>query len=76
MNLHERLAEESLVYIALAQLQLRYQSLQEHIRVKTIELINKGADLPFWEEADRRDYAERKQVLEELKQKLMQAETI
>ncbi|WP_078411129.1 MarR family transcriptional regulator [Priestia abyssalis] len=72
----EKLAEEALVYIALAQLQLRHQSLQEAIRTKTIELINKGADLPFWEEAGQKDYLERKQVLEELKQKLMNTEIV
>jgi hypothetical protein len=72
----ERLAEEALIYIALAQLQLRHQSLQQSIRIKTIELIDKGADLPFWEETDRTDYLERKQVLEQLKQKLEESDIV
>ncbi|MED4730771.1 DUF4259 domain-containing protein [Aneurinibacillus migulanus] len=67
----ERQAEESLVYIALAALQLRHRTLQESIRERTLALLNQGGDLSYWEEAKKKDYEQRKAVLEELKRKLM-----
>jgi hypothetical protein len=60
----------SLVYIALAAIQIEKDCLQEQIRKRTIELIDKGADLELWEEADEKDFENRKKVLGEFKQKL------
>ncbi|MCP3738212.1 MarR family transcriptional regulator [Rossellomorea sp. BNER] len=61
----------SLVYVGLAAIQIEKNCLQETIRKTAIELINRGADLELWEEADEQDYEERKKVLQELKQKLV-----
>ncbi|MED4784687.1 MarR family transcriptional regulator [Brevibacillus choshinensis] len=60
----------SLVYIGLAATQLENNCLQEEVRKQTIELIERGADLELWEEAEE-DYVERKKVLNEFKQKLI-----
>jgi EAL domain-containing protein (putative c-di-GMP-specific phosphodiesterase class I) len=61
----------SLVYVGLAAIQIEKNCLQETIRKTAIELVNRGADLELWEEADEQDYEERKKVLQELKQKLV-----
>ena len=45
--------------------------LQEEVRNKAIALIERGADLELWEEADTEDYEERKRVLDEFKQQLI-----
>jgi hypothetical protein len=50
----------SLVYIGLSAAQLEKGVLQEDVRLKTIELIERGADLELWEEAEQADYGERK----------------
>ncbi|MBM7588000.1 hypothetical protein JOC86_004575 [Bacillus pakistanensis] len=61
----------SLVYVGLAAIQLEKNCLQESIRKMSIQLIDRGADLELWEEADAQDYEERNKVLKELKQKLV-----
>ncbi len=61
----------SLVFIGLAAVQMDKNCLQEHIRAQTIDLINRGADLELWEEADDGGYEEREKNLNDLKQKLM-----
>ncbi|MBO9129185.1 DUF4259 domain-containing protein [Bacillus sp. 165] len=64
----------SWIYTGLAAAQLEKGILQEEIRVKTIELIEKGADLELWAEGgEDGDYEERKMVLNELKVKLIGA---
>lgn len=60
----------SLVYIGLSAIQLDKKCLQEQVRKNAIELIDRGADLELWEE-DEDDYEERKRVLSEFKQKLL-----
>jgi len=72
-SLDDDLEVMSLVYISLAAVQLEKGCLQEDVRKTTIELIERGADLKLWEEADEADYEERKQVLNELKEKLRRA---
>ena len=48
--------------------------LQEEVRVKTIELIDRGADLELWvEDGEDEDFEERKKVLNEFKAKLIGA---
>lgn len=57
------------IYIGLAVTQLELGCLQEDVREKTIKLIDKGATLKGW--FDRKDAVERKKILEEFKQKLI-----
>jgi hypothetical protein len=64
------LAELSLIYIGLAATQLEKKCLQEHVRKKTIKLIEDGADLDLWEEAEGTDYEERKKILNNFKRDL------
>ncbi|MEH7441206.1 MarR family transcriptional regulator [Bacillus sp. JJ1122] len=68
----ERQPDESILYISLAALQMRHRSLTVGIKKKTIELIDKGADLELWEDSDIQDYDERKKFLVEFKEKLEQ----
>ncbi len=71
-NIEDDLEVMSLVFIGLAAVQLDKNCLQEHIRTQAIDLINRGADLELWEEADDAEgYEERKKILNELKQKLI-----
>ncbi|SEO40894.1 MarR family transcriptional regulator [Paenibacillus sp. OV219] len=76
-NYHDEFEDEedvevmSLVYIGLAGAQLEKNHLLNEIRVKTIELIEKGADLSLWEDSEEEDLKERKLVLSEFKQKLL-----
>ena len=51
-DIEEELEEISLVYIGLAAIQLEKGCLQEEVRNKAIALIERGADLELWEEAD------------------------
>ncbi|SFA70970.1 hypothetical protein SAMN04488577_0450 [Bacillus sp. cl95] len=66
----ERLIDESLIYIALAALQIRHNVLTRSIKKKALECIESGADLSLWQENQDESYADRKKVLEELKSKL------
>ncbi|MEI4803987.1 MarR family transcriptional regulator [Bacillus sp. FJAT-51639] len=70
-NTDDDLEVMSLVYIGLASIQLEKNCIQEQVRKNAIELIERGADLELWEEADENDYEERKKVLSEFKQKLL-----
>jgi hypothetical protein len=70
-DVDEDLEVLSLVYIALAAIQIEKDCLQEQIRKRTVELIDKGADLELWEEADEKNFENRKKVLSEFKQKLL-----
>lgn len=63
--------DRNVVYLALAELQLRENCLQEDIREKALEIIESGADLERWEEAEEKDYESRKAALEELKERLI-----
>ncbi|GAB6618134.1 MULTISPECIES: DUF4259 domain-containing protein [Bacillus] len=70
-DMEEELEVMSLVYIGLAAIQLEKGCLQEEVRSNAIALIERGADLELWEEADAEDYEERKKVLDEFKQQLI-----
>ncbi|EJR54038.1 hypothetical protein IIO_05874 [Bacillus cereus VD115] len=70
-DIDEDLEVMSLVYIGLAAIQLEKGCLQNEIRNNAIALIERGADLELWEEADAEDYEERKKVLNTLKQQLI-----
>ncbi len=61
----------SLVYMGLAGSQLDNNLLIDEIGTKTIELIDRGADLELWEDSEEEDLEERKRVLNEFKQKLI-----
>ncbi|GIN86194.1 hypothetical protein J6TS2_25800 [Heyndrickxia sporothermodurans] len=69
-NMDEDLEVMSLVFIGLSAIQMEKNCLQEQVRSNTINLIERGADLELWEDGDN-GYEERKKVLSELKQKLM-----
>lgn len=60
----------SLLYIALATLQIRHQALDKKIKKKTLEYLEKGADLHLWED-NKEDLGERKEVLDKFKEKLL-----
>ncbi|EDZ54660.1 MarR family transcriptional regulator [Bacillus thuringiensis] len=70
-DIEEDLEVMSLVYIGLAAIQLEKGCLQEEVRNNAIALIERGADLELWEEADEEDYEERKKVLDKFKQQLI-----
>lgn len=67
----DRLADESILFIAIAALQMRHRALNHYVKKMAIKLIDKGADLSLWEEGDAEDYQDRKKVLEEFKRKLI-----
>ncbi|MEY9970729.1 hypothetical protein ABH966_001093 [Lysinibacillus sp. RC46] len=70
-SIEDDLEVMSLVYIGLAAIQLDRKCLQEQVCNNAIGLIERGADLELWEEADQKGYEERKRVLSEFKQKLL-----
>ncbi|GAE34974.1 MarR family transcriptional regulator [Halalkalibacter akibai] len=70
-SLDEDLEVLSLVYIGLAGIQIKKKCLLDHVRQTTIACIDKGADLELWEEAEKKDYQERKEILLQFKQKLI-----
>jgi hypothetical protein len=59
------------VYLALAYLQMEYDSLDNNIKIKALEIIENGLGLEVWEDAGESELEERKKVLNELKIKLM-----
>lgn len=61
----------SLVYTGLFGSQMENKLLLEAIRNKTIELIERGADLAHWEDSKEADLEDRKRVLNEFKQHLI-----
>lgn len=61
----------SLMYIGLAAVQLEKGCLQEKVRLLALETLNRGADLDLWKEAGEDEFMERKSILDELKQKLL-----
>src|SRR4051812_2510024 len=74
LNDEDDLEVISWIYTGLAAAQLEKDLLQEEVRVKTIELIDRGADLELWaEDGEDEDFEERKKVLNEFKTKLMDA---
>ena len=66
----DKQADESILFISLAGLQMRHRVLTASVKKKAIQLIEKGADLDLWEEVDDESYQERTKVLEEFKNKL------
>jgi hypothetical protein len=66
----DKQADESILFISLAGLQMRHRVLTASVKKKAIQLIEKGADLALWEEVDDESYKERIKVLEEFKNKL------
>ena len=69
----EDIDEGPVVRLALAALQLEQGVLQPGIRDHALTVINQGQDLDRWEEAGEEAVAERRQVLEELAQRLRSA---
>lgn len=69
-DMDEDLEIMSLVFIGLSAIQMEKNCLQEQVRSNAINLIERGADLELWEDGDN-GYEERKKVLSELKQKLI-----
>lgn len=63
--------DRNVVYLALVELQLRENCLQEDIREKALEIIESGADLERWEEAEEKYYESRKAALDDLKERLI-----
>lgn len=70
-DIDEDLEVMSLVFVGLSAIQIEKDCLQEEVRTKAISLIERGADLELWEDADEQDFKERKKILSELKQKLI-----
>lgn len=66
----DKQADESILFISLAGLQMRHRALTASVKKKAIQLIENNADLALWEEGDDESYQERKKVLEEFKNKL------
>ena len=58
-----------LFWLALADTQWKYGRLTAEVKEKALEVINSGKDLERWEE-DKKLYAKRKKVLEELRERL------
>ena len=61
----------NVVYLALAELQLRENCLQENIKEKALDIIESGADLERWKEAEEKDFRAREAALNELKERLI-----
>jgi hypothetical protein len=66
----DKQADESILFISLAGLQMRHKALTASVKKKALQLIEKGADLALWEDVDDEDYEERKKVLEKFRDKL------
>ncbi|MBF6611886.1 MAG: DUF4259 domain-containing protein [Chloroflexi bacterium] len=64
--------EGSIIYLALAALQLEHGTASEGIRRRALEIIDTGVDLHRWEEAGSTKLSQRKQVLENLRVQLDQ----
>ena len=58
-----------LFWLALADTQWKYGRLTNEVKEKALEVINSGKDLKRWEE-DKKLYAKRKKVLEDLRERL------
>lgn len=71
----DKQADESILFIALASLQMRHKALTIYVKRKTLMLIEKGADLELWEDGDENDYQDRKKVLEQFKSKLLKTKS-
>ncbi|WP_127497399.1 DUF4259 domain-containing protein [Paenibacillus glycanilyticus] len=67
----EDLEVMTLVYLGLAGAQLEKKHVLENIKIKTITLIDSGAELSLWEDSNKEDLEERKKVLAAFKQKLL-----
>lgn len=60
----------SVVFLALAALQLRYGAIQPQLRDQVLAIITTGAGMALWEEAGPPELIERQQVLEQFKRRL------
>jgi hypothetical protein len=67
--------DESVFWLAIATLQEKYGILMPEVRDKTIKIIDSGVDLELWEDSDKRDFENRKKVLEDVKTKLLSPNT-
>ena len=63
--------DRNVVYLALAELQLRENCLEEDIKKQALDIIESGADLERWQEAEEKDLKNRETVLNELKERLI-----
>lgn len=64
--------EGPVVWLTLAALQSRVGWLDERVKQRALRIINDGSDLQGWiDEATERDVAERRAVLEKLKEQLL-----
>lgn len=63
--------DSTTVYLALASLQMKHGELQADIKEAALEIIESGKGLEIWEESGEEELKERKNVLNELKIKLL-----
>lgn len=63
--------DSTTVYLALASLQMEHGELQTDIKKIALEIIESGKGLEIWEESGEEELEERKNVLNELKRKLL-----
>lgn len=63
--------EGSIVYLALAALQIKHGHLQPKIKKEALKIIDKGKGLERWEEAGEEVLSTRQMVLQELKKRLL-----
>jgi hypothetical protein len=75
LNEYEDVIEDEddgpIVYLALGVLQLEHGSIQPEIKEQVIDIIEHGRGLERWEEAGKEALENRKNVLEELKKRIL-----
>jgi hypothetical protein len=62
--------ESGVFWLALAAIQLEYGALEKNVKTNALDVINSDRDLLRWE--DSADVNQRKQILEQLKNQLLQ----
>lgn len=63
--------EASVVYLALAALQLESGTVQSNIKKKALKIIESGQELDRWKDSGEAELNNRKKALNELKEKLL-----
>jgi hypothetical protein len=62
---------EQVLYLALAELGLKYRNISAEIKNKAIEIIESESSLQLWKEVGKNELEQRKIILNELKEKLI-----